>query len=212
MIKISILIDKPKGITSYDVIRILRKRLGVKKMGHSGTLDPMATGLMIIGLGYGTKKLKDFIKLPKTYEAEVLLGISTTTGDMEGEVLEKKSLMSLNINEVEEVIKSLKGKLLLKVPSYSAVKVKGKRLYKLARAGKIVETPEREMIVLKIALNGCIKDQDHYVVKFTLRVTSGTYIRSIAEEIGRRLHIPATLRGLRRTSIGDYRLTDAMPV
>src|SRR3989344_5513576 len=116
------LVDKPKGISSFGVIKILRKRSGIKKMGHAGTLDPLATGLLIIGGGKGTKKLHDLIKLPKTYEASILLGVKTDTADLEGKVLEDVKIDKLNTKEVKKVVKSLEGKLLLAVPAYSAIK------------------------------------------------------------------------------------------
>lgn len=204
-----ILVDKPKGFTSFDVIRVLRRKLGIRKMGHSGTLDPLATGLMIVGVGEGTKKLGSLIKLSKTYEASVLLGARTDTGDLEGEVLEKKEIREIDVNKVKVVVRGLEGKLFLKVPAYSAVKVKGERLYKLARQGKKVEPPVKEMEVTKARFVDLKKEKDFYTLKIVLDVASGTYIRSIAEEIGRRLCLPATLSKLRRTAIGNYKIKDA---
>ena len=211
-----ILIDKPKGMSSFDIIRFLRKKTGAKRgsagwrMGHSGTLDPLATGLMIIGVDAGTKKLKELIGLPKTYEASVLLGVRTATGDLEGEILESKKVTDLDIKKAKEVVDNLKGKLLLRVPIYSAVKVKGERLYKLARAGKQVNPPEKEMEVLNVVFKRCSKLESCYVLELVLEVASGTYIRSIAEEIGRKLGFPATLSKLRRTKIGKYKIEDAV--
>lgn len=204
------LIDKPKGITSFGVIKVLRKKLGIRKMGHAGTLDPLATGLMLVAVGKGTKKLRDLIKLPKVYEAEILLGIKTTTGDLEGEVLERKDVCDLDCGAVKSVVSGLEGKIELRVPAYSAVKVGGKRLYKLARKGEKVLPPMREMEILKSEFKGCDKRGDNYIIKVKLEVSSGVYVRSVAEEIGRRLGLPATLSGLRRTRIGEYGVKDAM--
>ncbi len=204
-----ILIDKPKGITSFDVIRVLRRKLGIKKMGHSGTLDPMATGLMLVGVSEGTKTLKELIKLPKTYEASVLLGVRTATGDLEGDVLERKAVKEIDTDKVKDVVNGLKGKLFLQVPVYSAVKVKGQRLYKLARKGKKVEPPVKKMEVTKAHFVNLERGNDFYVLNIVLDVKSGTYVRSIAEEIGRRLGLPATLGDLRRTKIGRYKIEDA---
>ncbi|HZX00824.1 MAG TPA: tRNA pseudouridine(55) synthase TruB, partial [Candidatus Paceibacterota bacterium] len=142
------LIDKPKGVTSFWVIKVLRQKLGIKKIGHAGTLDPLASGLMLVGVGTGTKALHDLIKLPKVYEVVVLLGIKTSTGDMEGEILERKEVADITNEKVEEALKSLVGKTKFKVPAYSAIKVGGRRLYKLARRGKVVDLPEREMEVM----------------------------------------------------------------
>ena len=112
------LIDKPKGVTSFWVIKALRQKLGIKKIGHAGTLDPLASGLMLVGVGDGTKALHELIKLPKVYEAIVLLGIKTSTGDMEGEILERKEVAEVAYEKVKEVLKSLIGKTKLKVPAY----------------------------------------------------------------------------------------------
>jgi tRNA pseudouridine55 synthase len=204
-----ILIDKPKGITSFGVIKLLRRKTGVRKMGHAGTLDPLATGLLIIGVGKGTKKLSDLIKLPKTYEASILLGVKTDTADLEGKILEDVKVKELDTNKVKAVVKGLEGKLLLSVPAYSAIKVKGKRLYKLARQGKKTTLPKREMEVKKAVLKKLYKSGDHYILDLKLGVVSGTYIRSIAEEVGKRLGVPATLSDLRRTVIGKYKIKDA---
>ncbi len=213
-----LLIDKPKGITSFDVIRKLRKKLNIKKMGHGGTLDPLATGLMIIGVEKGTKELTKLIKLSKVYQAEVLLGVKTTTGDMEGEIIETKDFTSVETQNLASpqdfmsVLNSLVGKLILPVPAYSAIKVKGEPLYKKARRGEDVETPKREMEIFWIKLLEHFSLDNYYVLKIELKVSSGTYIRSIAEEIGRRLGYPATIKELRRTEIGDFKVTDAETV
>jgi len=204
-----ILVDKPKGISSFDVIRQLRKKLGVRKMGHSGSLDPLATGLLLVGINEGTKKLKELIKLPKTYEAQILLGRKTTTGDLEGAVLEEKKVGELNIDKVKEILGEVKGKLVLRVPLYSAVKVRGRRLYKAARKGEKIEPPEKEMEIYDIEFRDIRKEDGFYILEVVLEVKSGTYIRSVAEEIGRRLGLPATLKDLRRTRIGNYRIEDA---
>ena len=204
-----VLIDKPKGPTSFDMVSRLRRKLGIRKIGHAGTLDPLASGLLILGVGKGTKKLADLIKLPKTYEAEILLGVSTDTGDLEGKVLKEQEIETLDTKEVKRVIKGLVGKLLLKVPAYSAIKVKGERLYKIAREGRTVDLPEKEMEVTKAVFKSCLKSEKHYVLKVVLDVKSGTYVRSLAEEIGRRLSVPATLKNLKRTKIGKFNLKDA---
>ena len=127
-----LLIDKPKGITSFDVIRALRKKLGMIKMGHAGTLDPLATGLMLVGVGEGTKELGGLLGLPKTYEAEVLLGVKTETGDLEGATMEETAVSEINEGEVKKVLAGMVGTLLLPVPKYSAVKRRVSRSTKSA--------------------------------------------------------------------------------
>jgi len=204
-----ILINKPKGITSFDVIRQLRQKLGIKKMGHAGTLDPLASGLMIIGIGCGTKKLSEFLKLDKVYEVEILLGVQTDTGDMEGKVLARQEVKDLDIEEVEEVLHSMVGKIVLPVPAYSAIKQGGEALYKKARRGEKVAAPEKEMNIYWMKLLDHSSDGNKYILKLEIKVSSGTYIRSLAEEIGSRLGYPATVSELRRTVIGDLKVGQA---
>lgn len=204
-----LLVDKPKGITSFDVIRALRKKLGMVKMGHAGTLDPLATGLMLVGVGEGTKELGGLLGLPKTYEAEVLLGVKTETGDLEGAVMEETAVSEINEGEVKKVLAGMVGTLLLPVPKYSAVKRGGEPLYKKARRGEHVEVPIKEMAVYSLKLLTHAPFDNKYVLGIELEVGSGVYVRSIAEEIGRRLGVPATIKELRRTKIGKYCVEDA---
>lgn len=207
-----LLIDKPKGITSFDVIRRLRRVLGIRKMGHAGTLDPLASGLMLIGVGAGTKKLASLIKLPKTYEAEILLGERRSTGDLEGEVLETMPVTTLSEEQVVEALNSLEGEQELPVPAYSAIKQGGVPLYKKARRGETVETPVRVMEVTRAALLTFeVRDERAYL-RVLFDVGSGTYIRSLAEALGNRLGYPATLSELRRTRIGEYNVEDAQNI
>ena len=209
-----LLIDKPKGITSFDVIRILRRKYKIRKMGHSGTLDPLATGLMIIGIEEGTKALKDLIGLNKEYQASVLLGQQTSTGDMEGEIIRCKKINEVNIKEVEETLKEITGKILLPVPVYSAIKVKGQPLYKIARKKgyKSIIPPKKEMEIFWIKIKNHHKEGDYYILNLEMKVKSGTYVRSIAEEIGRRLKVPATIKELRRTVIGKFKIENAIKI
>lgn len=212
------MIDKPSGITSFDVIRRLRQKLGIRKMGHAGTLDPLASGLMIIGVGERTKKLSEYLKLDKEYVAEILIGIKTTTGDMEGEVLESKAVAgevdTFSVEKISAVLASMIGTLNLKVSAYSAIKKEGVPLYKKARAaerkGEIIpesELPLREMKVYEAELLDF--DIENKVIKARFKVGSGTYIRSLAEELGRKLGYPATLKSLRRTKVGEFKIEDA---
>ncbi len=241
--KMILLIDKPKGITSFDCIRILRKKLGIRKMGHAGTLDPMATGLMIIGVGEGTKMLGQYLKLPKTYEAELLLGVHTDTGDITGRELpisppalelrragnnqfpNSNQISKISDEEIRKVLNEMVGKIELPVPAYSAIKRGGEALYKKARRGEIVDAPIKTMEVLSseflgvtvvpynydrsYTVKGGEEKENGLVIKVRFDVGSGTYIRSLAEEFGRRLGVPATLAALRRTRIGEFRIEDA---
>ena len=227
-----LLVDKPKGITSFDVIRLLRKKLGVWKMGHAGTLDPLASGLMIIGVNDGTKKMAEFLKLPKIYVADILLGKKSETGDLEGKILEEKNTEHITDEMIRSVVAGFAGKHMLAVPMYSAIKVGGKTLYSIARkkekGGVLTEKetniapPIKEMEVISAELLGIERtdetfrfgvqprtgDGGNLVIKVKMEVTSGSYIRTLAEEFGNRLGVPAMLSSLRRIQIGKYSVED----
>lgn len=200
-----------------DVIRTLRKQLNIRKIGHAGTLDPLATGLMLVGIGPGTKKLTELIKLDKEYIAEVRIGERRTTGDLEGEILEEKEVVSLAKEAVESALVTLLGTLTLPVSAYSAIKVDGIPMYKRARKaekqGEIVsEVPVRDMRVDEIELIHFAVGDGRAVATVRFKVGSGTYVRSLAEELGRRLGYPATLQNLRRTKIGEFDIENAVPL
>lgn len=208
-----LLVHKPVGITSFDVVYKLRKILNIRKIGHAGTLDPLARGLMIVGIGTGTKKLTQYLKLPKTYIAEILVGKSTTTGDLEGEIVKEEFVGKddLKKNDIEDYLVKMKGSHTLKVPLYSAIKVQGKALYKYAREGKEPPyIPEKEMNILSIQLLDTYHYSEKYqVVQIRIKVSSGSYIRTLGEEFGKRIGYPATLKGLYRVAIDDYKDSDA---
>ena len=206
-----ILIDKPKNMTSFGVVarvrRVLSERAGKRvKVGHTGTLDPFATGLLIILAGKATKRSNEFLKLDKEYLAEIKLGEVSTTGDPEGEI-------SRSFNEgevpsrarVEEVLEKFKGEILQKVPAFSAVKINGERAYKLARKGKEFSTPERKVKIYEIE----ILDYSFPKLKIRTKVSSGTYIRTLGEDIGKELGTGAYLTELRRTKIDKYKVENA---
>ena len=210
-----LLINKPKGITSFDVIRILRRKLGIRKIGHAGTLDPIATGLMIVGVGDGTKKLKDFISLPKSYEAEIILGIKTSTGDLDGNIIKEDCAdlsAGLKSETIKKTVEGMAGNIILPVSAYSAMKQGGESLYKKARRGDKLIIPKREMEIFKAELVDVISGNTFVTIKTRFDVGSGTYIRSIAEEIGKRLGTYASVKELRRVRVGDYNLEDAEDV
>ena len=207
-----LLFDKPSGITSFDLIRKLRKEYGIKKAGHAGTLDPMATGLMIVATGNATKQLEQYIKLPKVYRAEILIGKSTDTYDAEGKVLETKDTYDLEKNDVEDAVTTLNGIQTLAVPIYSAVKIDGRPLYWYARNGKEPrEIPVRDMDVKLATMLDFYKREDGTaIVSVRFDVASGVFIRSLAHDLGKRLGYPAMLTALRRTSIGEFKIEDAI--
>jgi len=205
-----LLTDKLKGMSSFDVIRILRRRLRIRKMGHAGTLDPLASGLLIIGVGKGTKKMREFLHLPKTYIIDVLLGKQTETGDMEGKVVAEKEVGEISRDEVEKVLRSMEGEVGLRVPIYSALKLKGKPFYSYAREGISIDLPKRKTQIFKLKFIDMRPEAKYFILKVEMDCGSGTYARSVAEEIGRRLGYPATVKDLRRIKIGDYSVKNAV--
>ena len=199
-----LLIDKPSGISSFDIIRRLRRQTGVRKIGHAGTLDPFATGLMIMMLGSATKQAGHFSGLDKTYVAEMTLGAISTTGDREGE-LTSVSDRQPTLQKVTAALKRFEGDITQTPPTYSAIKVNGVRAYKLARQGKTVEMPPRQVTVHEIKLLG----YNYPTIQFEANVSSGTYIRTLAQDIGQELKTGAYLDELQRTRIGDLTLDQA---
>ncbi|MBI4085640.1 MAG: tRNA pseudouridine(55) synthase TruB [Candidatus Liptonbacteria bacterium] len=201
--------DKPKGITSFDVIRLLRKKLGIKKMGHAGTLDPFATGLLIVGIGEGTKRLNEYMGLPKTYVMDVLLGRRTDTGDPEGMTLEEKEVKEIDESLLKKILKEMEGEIELPIPKYSAVKHKGIPLYAYARKNILVEEKLRTTRIFYLKLLGIEPREKSVVLKIEMKCEKGTYARAVGEEIGGRLGVPAMLENLRRTKIGDIDVSKA---
>ena len=201
-----LLIDKPAGMTSFGVVarvrRLLSQRAGGKvKVGHTGTLDPFATGLMILLVGKGTKRSNEFLKLDKVYEAEIVLGATSTTGDPEGEITETANRTDeITKTELEAALVQFTGEIQQVPPAFSAIKINGQRAYKLARKGEEVIMPARTVTVYSLEL----VEYSYPVVKIRAHVSSGTYIRTLAEDIGQTLGVGAYCRGLRRTKVGDY--------
>jgi tRNA pseudouridine55 synthase len=203
-----LLVDKPPGWTSFDVVNKLRRVAGGQKMGHAGTLDPMATGLLIICTGRKRKEIDKFTGLDKEYVAEVRLGTRTPSFDMETQPLEERSTEGITDEQVREVIRGFIGPQMQMPPMWSAVKVRGKRLYEHARKGVEVDRPARPIVVHELELVECA------VPRLVLRIacTKGTYVRSLANDIGLRLGCGACLSGLRRTRIGPYGVDDAFSI
>jgi tRNA pseudouridine55 synthase len=186
--------------------------MGIKKMGHSGTLDPFATGLLLVGINEGTKELAQLIKLDKIYEGTILLGVQTDTGDVTGKKLVEQDTDNILDSDIEKEIKSLVGSHNFRVPKYSAIKVGGKKLYELARAGTEFEAPEKQMTIYTADIVSIEIVKQKKVIRAVFHVASGTYIRTLGEELGSRLGVPATLTDLRRTRIGEYDIADAQLV
>jgi tRNA pseudouridine55 synthase len=208
-----VLIDKPQGFTSHDVVAKLRKKLGTKKIGHAGTLDPMATGLLVLGVDAGTKLLTFLVGANKTYEARIRLGQSTLTDDAEGEVLSSTSALYLNQAVIEAEIAKLTGRISQVPSAVSAIKVDGKRAYDLVREGKEVELKSREVDISRFELTSEISIVDEYL-EFDVVVdcSSGTYIRALARDLGTALGVGGHLRALRRTRVGNYNADEATTI
>ncbi len=202
-----ILFDKPSGFTSHDIVEIVRNKTKIKKVGHSGSLDPMATGLLIILIGVSTKKQSEFQMMDKVYDGEIELGVITDTWDMEGNIIKRVEDLSLDKTSIEKAISLFDGTITQVVPPYSAVKYKGKTLYKLARKKQPIPTIRKTVRVKW--LNWKYLDGK---IKFKIKCSSGTYVRSIAYELGQILGCGATLSSLRRTEIGNYSIKDAISI
>ena len=199
-----LLIDKPAGITSFDIIRHLRRQTKVRKFGHAGTLDPMATGLMIILVGDACKQAERYSKLDKSYLGTITLGANSSTGDAEGK-LTRVSTKHPSQVEVMQAIQSHIGEIEQTPPVYSAIKIDGQEAYKRARRGESIEMPSRQVNIHKLHL----LDYDYPKLYIDAHVSSGTYIRTLAETIGKQLHTGGHLSALRRMSIGSYSVADA---
>ena len=203
-----ILIDKPLGWTSFKVVNKIRKTIGIKKVGHSGTLDPMATGLLIICTGKKTKELSNYLGLDKTYTGTITLGKTSPSMDKETEITETGIDENINEESIKNAVKEFVGEIEQTPPMYSAIKVKGKRLYKLARNGVEIERPVRKVRINSFLIKN-IKIPD---VEFEVNCSKGTYIRVLANDLGKKLGCGGILSELRRTSIGEFRIEKALKV
>jgi tRNA pseudouridine55 synthase len=203
-----LLVDKPKGITSHDVVDRVRRVTGERRVGHGGTLDPNATGLLIVGVGRQfTKKLGEISQnTKKTYEAEIFLGEVRDTDDSEGKIVGGNSTIRPSEKEVKEVVESFIGEQEQIPPQYSAIKQQGKKAYELARKGTEVTMEPRQIIIYSIEF----ETYEWPVLEITCEVSSGTYIRALARDIGEKLGTGAYLRELRRTHIGEFDISEAV--
>ncbi|MBT2825274.1 tRNA pseudouridine(55) synthase TruB [Staphylococcus coagulans] len=206
-------VNKPRGLTSHDVVFKLRKILNTKKIGHTGTLDPEVDGVLPICIGQATKISDYVMEMGKTYHAEVTLGLSTTTEDQTGDVLEQVRLQPSDINakQIDEVLEKFEGWTTQIPPMYSSVKVNGKKLYEYARKGETVARPERKIYIEHIARMSELHFEDG-MMRFEIEVTcgKGTYIRTLATDIGKALNVPAHMSRLTRTVSGGLSLEQAL--
>ncbi|MGC8846286.1 MAG: tRNA pseudouridine(55) synthase TruB [Candidatus Hydrogenedens sp.] len=203
-----ILINKPSGLTSHDVVDYIRKKTGIKRIGHTGTLDPNATGLLILCLGKATKLSEYFVDLDKTYEGKMRLGLVSDSHDIDGNIKEKNTWEDISENKIKKYISQFVGELEQIPPMVSAIKVGGKRLYKMAREGLTVEREARkvivyEFLVLKIELPD---------IWFRVSCSRGTYVRTLCHDFGQKIGCGAILTELKRTKIGNYSVENAIPL
>lgn len=202
-----LLINKPIGITSHDVISKLRRKFMIKRIGHAGTLDPFASGVIIIGIGSGSKCLQFLESLDKEYIGTIKLGIKTDTGDLTGEVIEASQVGSLSNEQINDVLLSFVGKQEQVPPMYSALKVKGKKLYEYARQGIEIERKARTITIHSISLIGYNKDDQ--TLTYKVECSKGTYVRTLSEDIAKKLNTVGHLTSLTRTSIGNFKIEDS---
>ena len=206
------LVDKPAGITSFGVVARVRRRLSEKlgkkaKVGHTGTLDPFATGLMIIVTGKECRNAMNYSKLDKEYEATFRLGQTSSTGDPEGELTDVSTTQPSK-EAIEAALEQFRGEITQRPPIFSAIKINGRRAYDLARKGEVIEMPERQVTIYSLEL----LDYTYPEVKIRVHVSSGTYIRTLAEDIGKVLATGAYCSELRRTKVGEWSVEGATPI
>lgn len=214
-----VVVDKPQGMTSHDVVGKLRRIFGTRKVGHAGTLDPMATGVLVVGIERGTKFLAHMVASTKAYDATIRLGAATDTDDAEGTVISCTSAAAVNDEDLDAEIAALTGEILQKPAKVSAIKINGKRAHQLVREGKDVEIPARPVTVMSFVVNDRrrVSELDpetgeafeFYDLDVSVACSSGTYIRSLARDLGEALGVGGHLTALRRTEVGPFTLADA---
>ena len=204
-----VIVDKPAGWTSHDVVAKLRKVLGTKKVGHAGTLDPDATGVLLVGVGTVTRLLRFLTAKPKRYVGDMVLGVETSTLDAAGEVTARHGMAGVTLDDVARVLPRFRGPIEQVPPMVSAVKVGGRRLHELAREGVEVEREARAVTIEELTAE---PTEDPLVFRLHVACSAGTYIRTLAADIGTALGGGAHLRGLRRLASGDFTVDEAVPL
>nr|WP_155906007.1 MULTISPECIES: tRNA pseudouridine(55) synthase TruB [unclassified Mycolicibacterium] len=204
-----VIVDKPAGMTSHDVVGRCRRLFGTRKVGHAGTLDPMATGVLVVGIERATKILGLLTATDKTYLATIRLGQTTSTEDAEGEVLETVSATHVTDDQIEIAVAALRGEIDQVPSAVSAIKVDGERAYKLVREGKAPELAARRVRIERFTVEAVRRVEDFVDVDVTVDCSSGTYIRALARDVGAALGVGGHLTALRRTKVGRYGLDEA---
>ncbi|HYC39359.1 MAG TPA: tRNA pseudouridine(55) synthase TruB [Chitinophagaceae bacterium] len=203
-----LLIDKPMEWTSFDVVRKVRNLAGIKKVGHAGTLDPLATGLLILCTGRMTRRINEYMAREKEYTGTIFLGATTPTFDLESEPQDVRTAEGLSESEIHAMATKFTGELMQVPPAHSAIKQQGKRVYELARAGREVRLEPRKIFIMEFEITGIALPE----VDFRVVCSTGTYIRSLAHDFGRELGVGGYLAGLCRTRIGEFHLRHAMSI
>ena len=201
-----LIINKPQGITSHDVVSRVRHRFDMRQVGHAGTLDPLATGVLIVLLGKSTKLFDRFVAFDKSYRATLKLGLKTTTADIMGKTIQEKTADGIDENQVKEVFKKFVGDIEQIPPMVSAVKHKGERLYKIARLGKEVERVARKVRIDELK----VLKFETPAVEFFMSCSKGTYVRQLAEDVGEVLGCGACISQIERTRVGHFDIKDSV--
>ena len=209
-----ILVDKPAGWTSHDVVARIRKVAGTRKVGHAGTLDPMATGMLVIGFNKATRLLTYIVDTTKTYRATIRLGHNTTTDDADGEIIQTRYANAVTTNDITSAVTGLIGTIQQVPSAVSAIKIGGKRAYQRVRDGETVDIPAREVTVHRFDLEDIRRANDGKTIDIDVEVecTAGTYIRALARDLGETLNTGGYLTALRRTAVGPYHIEDAVTI
>lgn len=203
-------IDKPAGVTSHDVVDILRKLYRMRRIGHAGTLDPCARGVLVAGLGAATKMLTRIQETQKEYEAEVTFGYSTDTQDFTGKKCNEKIPARVERHALKAILQDFTGEITQVTPAYSAVRHEGMHLYEMARRGMEIPVKKRSVIIYSIELLSVSEQPPYAKASFTVKCSKGTYIRTLCKDIGEKLGYPSHMSALTRLSVGDFRVRDAV--
>ena len=203
-----IIVDKPSGLTSHDVVNFVRKKLGIRKVGHAGTLDPIATGVLVILVGKATKLFLRFEGFDKEYEATLTLGKTTSSGDAQGKIIKESPYGHISREQVEEIFLQFMGETEQVPPMVSAIKYQGRRLYKLARKGLDVPRKARKIKIHESK----ISEFELPNINFYVRCSKGTYIRKLGEDIGNRLGVGAYISRIRRVGLGPFNIKEAIRI
>ncbi|GAA2037148.1 tRNA pseudouridine(55) synthase TruB [Yaniella flava] len=207
-----ILVDKPAGWTSHDVVSRTRKIAGTRKVGHAGTLDPMATGMLVIGFNKATRLLTYIVDTTKTYRATIRLGHNTTTDDADGEIVQTRFANAVTTEDIQQAVAGLTGAIQQVPSAVSAIKIDGKRAYQRVREGETVDIPAREVTVSRFEIEDVRRSSDGKTIDLDVEVecTAGTYIRALARDMGEELGTGGYLTALRRSAVGPYHVDDAV--